>query len=152
MSDLEQVSAEEDLQKYVAFRLGDEMYGLPIGRIKEILNSWRVTRVPRGPAHLMGVANVRGQIVGVVDLRVRLGMPYAERDEDARLVLTSIQVEKDEVLVGLVVDEVKDIVSFSQSNVEPAENFASKADLSMLEGGLTINDKALFVLKLEAVI
>jgi purine-binding chemotaxis protein CheW len=140
----------ESGEKYIAFLLGDEKYCLPITSVQEILKNWRVTRVPCAPAHLQGVTNVRGQIIGVINLRQRLGLTAVEAHDENRLVLTHIRYENETVTIGLVVDQVDDIVMIHENNIAPASNLAAAIDESLLVGGASVGRSVYYLLNLPA--
>jgi len=107
----------QDLQQYVAFRIGKEHYGLPIADISEISKELPTTPVPRTADFVRGIGNVRGSVIPVVDLDRRLGLPYTESDPALRRILI---VRRQDELYGLVVDEVFAVVTIAPEALEDA--------------------------------
>src|SRR5690348_1278092 len=104
-----------DEQQLVVFQLGAELYGVEIARVHEIIRLQTVTRVPRAPAFVEGVINLRGKVIPVVDLRRRFGLPMAEHTRSSRIVV----VEIGEQVVGVVVDAVSEVLRVNGATVEP---------------------------------
>jgi len=114
---IEQSEEEIDVESrdYVVIRLGGERYGLPGSAAREVLRLPRLVRVPRVAAHILGVINLRGQIVAVTDLRPLLGLPAGELRAGGRLVVT----EAAGLLTALVAEEVEGIRSIAISDIAP---------------------------------
>lgn len=109
-------AAEADEERtFVAFRLGAEEFGLPVGSVREVLRVGEVTRVPQAPAHIRGVMNVRGSILPVVEIRTRIGLPPLDPGPAARVVV----LEVGERALGLLVDRVTRVAKVRVSEIEP---------------------------------
>ncbi|MGL6193691.1 MAG: chemotaxis protein CheW [Thermoguttaceae bacterium] len=108
---------EEDTLKdmYLSFRLGDEDYCLEIRHVTEIVGIQKVTEVPDMPHYVKGVVNLRGQVIPVIDMRLRFNMPGREYDERTCIVVINLHGGQ----VGLVVDTVNEVRSIEESNVSP---------------------------------
>lgn len=105
------------VREFLTFKLGDELYGVELTRIKEILSPPPITEVPRAPAEVLGVCSVRGLLVTVVDLRRRLRLE--ERPFSRRTRILLVTADWGEVM-GLLVDEVRQVVRLQESEVEMA--------------------------------
>jgi purine-binding chemotaxis protein CheW len=110
-------SEGEELAEFLAFTLAGDLYGIELTRVREIVSSPPLTVVPRAPRDVLGVCSVRGLLVTVVDLRRRLGLKQLPVTRRARILLT--QTSWGEVM-GLFVDEVRQVVRFSSSGIEVA--------------------------------
>lgn len=111
----EEVVDDVQQEKYLTFRVGDEDYGIAIEYISEIVGLHKITPVPDVPPYVKGVINLRGKIIPVVDMRLRLGMP--ERQYDERTCIIVINIEGD--LLGLIVDRVNEVTDIAQNQIEP---------------------------------
>ena len=105
------------VREFLTFKLGDELYGVELTRIKEILSPPPITDVPRAPREVLGVCSVRGLLVTVIDLRRRLSL--VERPNNRRTRILLVTADWGEVM-GLLVDEVKQVVRLGESEVEMA--------------------------------
>lgn len=99
-----------DAVAYLTFSLNNETYGFEIGKVKEIVDWGAVTRVPRMPDYLLGVINLRGSVVTVIDLMAKLRLGKAEKTEDSCLIVVEAAVAGETALFGIVVDAVFDVV------------------------------------------
>lgn len=114
---MESVSTEKELEERLAeFTLGNEVYGIEVMRIKEIIQIPDITAVPQTLEFIEGIINLRGVIIPVVDLRKRFALPSAEKTKDTRIIV----IELSNKLIGLIVDSVSEIISFQKSELESA--------------------------------
>lgn len=138
----------ESLQ-IVAFRLSDSLFAIDIMKVKEIMKIQPVTKLPASDSSILGVINVRGKVVPVVDSRVKLGIECTEVSDDSRLLL----VEKNGTPVGLMVDEVTEVLTINQEQIEKAENIGVNLEYT---GGIIgiakIDDKLLTFLNTDALL
>jgi len=106
--------------KYLTFKLADEEYGMAILKVREIIGLMDITAVPRAPAHVRGVVNLRGKIVPVLDLRRKFGLPDVElRRENCIVTALLEEAGKEGLLVGLLVDSVSEVLMVQEAEVEP---------------------------------
>lgn len=108
--------APETLQT-VVFRLDQNEFGIDIAKVREIDRLVKITRVPRVPAHVEGIINLRGQLVPVVDLRTRLGLPRATPTKAARIIVAEIGSRS----IGMIVDEVREVVRIPLDQIDRSE-------------------------------
>lgn len=114
------MSAEPIETQYVTFRLGEEVFAAPVAQVREILDYLPPVRVHNGPAHLLGLIDVRGRGVPTLDLRVRLGMEPHQPAPDTRILVLDLQLEDRALTLGLVADRVFEVASFRRDEIEPA--------------------------------
>ena len=124
-------SEDAAVEEYLTFRLGAEEYAVAIEYVREVLKAPPITEVPRAPAGILGVVNVRGEVVGVFDPRHRLGLPVAEAAEGTgRIVI----VDDGEGACGLLVDAVASVVRLPRGSVEPCPQGIGGASAECLAG------------------
>jgi len=140
MSALSRNDAQVARDEFLAFRLGDEEYAIDILKVQEIRAHEAVTRIANAPAYLKGVINLRGTIVPIVDLRVKLGM---ERLADASAV--AIILNLDGRVMGMVVDAVSDVVALAQDEVKPAPEFGALVDARFISGIATMGERMMIL-------
>jgi purine-binding chemotaxis protein CheW len=129
-------------ERYLAFSLGREEYGVPLLSVKEVIAIPEITPVPFTPAHFLGITNLRGQIVSVIDLRRKFALENAERSDETALVILDLE----QVLLGVVVDSVNEVVSLSESEVsDPPEMLDVRAG-AFLTGVARKNEKLILLL------
>jgi purine-binding chemotaxis protein CheW len=128
----------QDLQQYVTFRVSNEVYGLPIHEIEEISKVFATTHVPRTAEFLLGIGNVRGRIMPVVDLARRLRLRATERGRAARVLI----VQHHDEPYGLVVDEVLDVIRIPPNKIEDKPGGITGARAEYIRGlGRTSDDE-----------
>src|SRR5262245_14434175 len=104
--------------KYLTFGLGDEVYGLEILKVQEIIGLMRVTRVPGLPDVIRGVVNLRGKVIPVVDLRRKFGMAAQADTERTCIVVVRVSRDGQDLTVGLIVDDVREVLAIAESQLE----------------------------------
>lgn len=137
------------LVQWVTFRLGEEEYAVDVAQVQEIVRLVSITPVPRSPDHVEGVINLRGRIVPVVDLALRLGLPKRERTSASRIVITQVG----DRTVGMLVDAVSEVLRLPASQIEAAPDLL-KASLShdFFTGVGKLEERLLILLDLPRVL
>src|SRR5689334_22486599 len=106
--------------QYVTFSLGDEVFAVPVEVVREILDHEEAFKIPHGPDYLLGLRDVRGQGVPVVDLRLRLGMTKTEKTPHTRILVLDVQIGEKMLTLGLVADRVYEVIPFRRDEIEGA--------------------------------
>jgi purine-binding chemotaxis protein CheW len=142
-------SAEDtdDFLKYLRFRVADEDYGVSLLEIREIIKTRPVTEVPRMPAFVVGVISLRGTIIPVLDLRLRLGLAVGESSGRSRIIIA----KKGEGMCGLLVDEVFQVLGLSGSEIEKAPQVLEGIDREFVRGIGRHGERMLIILDLDKV-
>jgi len=136
--------AEDTLKDmYLTFHLGDENYGIEIRYVTEIVGMQKITEVPDMPGFVKGVVNLRGQVIPVIDMRLRFNMPPDEYDERTCIVVVSIGGAQ----VGLVVDMVNEVRNIDESLVSPPPNVAGAASAQYIRGMGKVGDTVVILLE-----
>ena len=139
-------SENEQLAQFLTFYLDTELYAAPILDVQEI-RSWEpVTRVPNTPDYLNGIVNIRGAIVPVVDLRLRLGVPTKEATSETVVIVMSMDLDGGLKQIGLVVDSVSDVISVSESEIQSTPDFGDMPNKEFICGMANVQDKAVMFL------
>lgn len=142
--------ADVAVGKYLTFVLADESYGIEILRVQEIVGLLPVTRVPRMPASIAGVVNLRGRVIPVVDLRLAFGMPAAPRtDVSCIIVVRVVSSTVGDRILGVIVDEVSDVVAFTTDRIEETPEFGSEIDTSFIRGVGRIESRVVLLLDID---
>ena len=138
----EKVSEEGQL---VVFRLADEEFGVDIGMVKEIVRVPDITPMPRSPEFVAGICNLRGNILPVIDTRIRFSMPPGEKSDHTRLLV----IDLDGHYIGLIVDAMREVMRMSHSLVEPPPSVCKGVDSQFLDGVVKMDDGRRLVLMLD---
>ncbi len=134
--------------KYLTFALGKEDYGLEILKVREIIGMMNITAVPQVPPYVKGVINLRGKVIPVIDLRLKFGMKEIETTVETCVIVVNLS----EVLIGIVIDKVKEVLDIKQDKIEPAPNFGSDVHTDYILGIGKINESVKILLNIEKVL
>lgn len=142
----------EDLH-LVTFRVGGELFGAPISAVQEIVRVPTITRIPRAPEFVEGVINLRGKIITVVDMRKRMSHAPSGEDADERGRKRRILVvEAGGRLVGVIVDEVTEVLKLGAERVEPAPPMVSQVNNQYINGVGKLEEDLLILIDIEKVL
>jgi purine-binding chemotaxis protein CheW len=129
----------------LAFNLGGEEYGIDILKVQEIRGYEAVTRIANAPDFIKGVTNLRGVIVPIVDMRIRLGVGSPVYDSMTVVIILSILGR----VIGMVVDSVSDVITLKPEQIRPAPNMGGSIDTEYLTGLATIDERMLILVNIE---
>ena len=120
--------------KYLTFSLAGEEYGISILKIKEIIGMMSITPVPRTPAYVKGVINLRGKVIPVVDLRLKFEMEEMGYTERTCIIVVETRGEAGSVLIGIVVDSVSEVLNIKGAEIEETPTFGARLDTDYILG------------------
>lgn len=113
--------------KYMTFKLAAEEYGLEILKVREIIGLMSITRVPKTETFIRGVINLRGKVIPVLDLRLKFGMERAEATDQTVIIVVQYTHRGKDLTMGILVDEVLEVLNIAAQQIEPPPNFGSGA-------------------------
>lgn len=145
--DIERVAVMTQSVQLVVFTLGEEEYGVPIQFVKEIIRKPVVTHLPNAPAYVLGVINLRGQIIPILSLHHRFGLGFNDHQETKVVI-----VEFAELTVGMEVNEVSEVLTISNERISPAPAMATTIDSSFISGVGKLQDRLLIILDVERIL
>lgn len=134
--------------QYLTFRIGDEQYGLRLAQTREIIEYGGITSVPLMPNFLRGVINLRGEVVPVIDLAVRLGRPAITIQKRSCIIVVELESVEQHHILGLLADAVSEVVELDVNNIEDAPSFGANIRAEFIQGIAKIDDE--FVILLDA--
>jgi purine-binding chemotaxis protein CheW len=120
--------------KYLTFALAQEEYGLPVLRVREIIKIMDITAVPQVPAHVKGVINLRGKVIPIVDLRLK------------------VELEARRLMLGVIVDSVSDVLNIAADEIEATPDFGERLDTTYMRGVAKIKGKVKILLDLDRIL
>lgn len=141
-------TGDDQVLQWGTFRLGDELYGVNVMQIREVLRYTEITPVPGAPFFVLGIINLRGNVVTVIDTRSRFGLPRGGVDNNSRIVV----VEVDNQVVGMLVDSVAEVTYIKKSDIEIAPNVGNEETSKFIQGVCNKNDELLILVELEKMI
>jgi purine-binding chemotaxis protein CheW len=138
--------------KYLTFALGHESYGIPVAKIREIIRMQDITAIPKVPDYVKGVINLRGTIIPVIDLRAKFSLPQVEITERTCIVVVQVQTETAISSMGLIVDQVEEVIQFEEKDMEATPNFGFKTATDYILGMAKDGDAVKTLLNIDKVI
>jgi purine-binding chemotaxis protein CheW len=141
-------SLSQDEEHLVIFSLGRELYGVTIHAVESIIKLQAITQVPRTAGFILGVTNLRGTVVPVLDLRIRFNLPLNENTANTRIVIVNSEGSK----VGIVVDEVTEVLKVSRTTIQPPPPLSTTIESSFINGIASIDNRLVILLDLEKVL
>jgi purine-binding chemotaxis protein CheW len=137
--------------KYLTFRLAEEEYGLEILKVQEIIQMQAVTKVPRTPDYVRGVINLRGKVIPVIDLRKKFGITSVNDTEKTCIIVIQIAQNSGRVVMGIIIDEVKEVLDIKAENIEETPNFGISIDTQFIMGMGKIGQSVKILLDIDKI-
>lgn len=127
-------SSQMELNQFLTFKLDEEVFALDIGKVREVLDFTTVTKVPQTPDFMRGVINLRGNVVPVVDLRLKFALPKTEKTINTCIIITEVEVEGETLVLGAMVDSVQEVLDLEPEQIEPAPRIGTKLNTDFIRG------------------
>jgi len=120
--------------QYLTFRLDEEIFALDISKVREVLDYTNITKVPRTPEFMRGVINLRGNVVPVVDMRLKFGMTKTERTVNTCIIIVEITLDGDTTVLGALADSVQEVIELGAEQIEPAPRIGTRLRTEFIRG------------------
>jgi len=137
-----------DMNQYVTFFIGTEVYGVEVLRVQEIIGMTKITQVPNSMHFMKGVINLRGTVVPVVDMRARFGME--EKEYDGFTVILIVEVKG--TMIGMIVDSVSDVVNIPVNDIQDTPHFSASIRTDYIKGIGRIDEELVIVLDVDRIL
>ena len=156
MSDIEQQVEEamiesEELVQYLTFILDGENFATQISLVREVLEYDQITTVPRTPDYMLGVINLRGSVVPVVDMRLQFGLTAIDPTVDTCIIIVEVQIDGEPLVLGALVDMVQEVIDLKAEQIEPAPTLGTRVNTQFIQGMGKVDDHFVIVLDMEQV-
>ncbi|MES9834150.1 MAG: chemotaxis protein CheW [Candidatus Thiodiazotropha sp. LLP2] len=138
-------SGGSPLIQFVTFILMDEVYGINVMKVQEVLRVTEIAPVPGAPSYVLGIVNLRGNVVTVIDTRKRFGLPSVEVNDASRIIV----IESDKQVVGILVDAVAEVVELSEDEIDVAPNVGTEESSRYIQGVATQEGRLLILVDLN---
>ncbi len=145
------VNTITDTRQYLTFKLGDEIFALDVAKVREILDFTTVTKVPMTPEFMRGVINLRGNVVPVIDMRLKFGMPKTEKTVDTCIVVVEVNLNNDTTILGALADSVQEVVELEPDQIEPAPRIGTRLRTDFIHGMGKHNEQFIMILDIDNV-
>ena len=137
--------------QYLTFKLDRELFAVDITKVREVLEFNSMTKVPRTPDFMRGVINLRGNVVPVVDVRLKLGLSMTEKTVDTCVVISEIVMDGVRTVLGALVDSVEEVIDLDADHVAPPPHMGSRIDSTVIRGMGKRDDQFIMILDLDRV-
>lgn len=140
-----------DTNQYLTFKLDDEVFGLAIGKVREVLDFTNITKVPRTPDYMRGVINLRGSVVPVVDLHMKFDLAQTEKTVNTCIIIVEIDMEGEVTVLGALADSVQEVVELEPDQIEPAPKIGTKLNTEFIKGMGKRDEEFIILLDIDKV-
>ena len=137
--------SDDPILQWVTFKLAGEVYGVNVMQVQEVLRYTEIAPVPGAPAYVIGIINLRGNVVTVIDTRHRFGLNSGEINDNTRIVI----IEADKHVIGILVDSVAEVVYLRLSEIETAPNVGNDESAKFIQGVCHKNNQLLILIELD---
>jgi purine-binding chemotaxis protein CheW len=138
--------------KYLTFDLDDEIYGLNILKVKEIIGIMDITPVPQAPPYVKGVLNLRGKIIPVMDLRLKFGFQERPYDDRTCIIVVELANPGGKVLIGIIVDSVSEVTNIAEGEIDSTPDLGVVQNTGYIEGMAKLKGKVVILLDVARVL
>ena len=144
------VTGITETTQYLTFKLAEEVFALDISKVREVLDFTAITKVPRTPEFMRGVINLRGNVVPVVDMRLKLGMTMTEKTVNTCIIIVEIDLDGDKTILGALADAVQEVLDLEPDMIEPAPSIGTSLRTEFIRG-MGRDDQFIIILDIDKV-
>jgi purine-binding chemotaxis protein CheW len=138
-----------DIKSYLTFRLGEEIFACHVNKLLSILEIPKITEVPGSPKYMKGIIDLRGKVLPLIDIRIKLKMPPVEFTKDTCIVVMDINLDSDNLLLGVLVDAVVEVMEFDNDKILPPPNLGKKYHSKFIYGIVKREDKFIMLIDID---
>lgn len=140
-----------DINQFLTFTLGKEIFALDIGTVREVLELTSITKIPRTPNFMRGVINLRGNAVPVVDMRMKMGMSQGEDTVDTCIIIVEIEFDGEMTVMGALVDSVREVFEMMPDSIEPAPKMGAAVNAEYIRGMGRQDEQFIIILEINKI-
>jgi purine-binding chemotaxis protein CheW len=137
--------------QYLTFQLEEEVFAFDIAKVREVLDFTDVTRVPQTPEFMRGVINLRGNVVPVVDMRLKFGMPATPKTVNTCVIIVEVTVDDEALVLGAMADSVQEVLDLEQNQIEPAPRIGTRLNTEFIRGMGKRGEEFIIILDIDRV-
>ncbi|HYW82303.1 MAG TPA: chemotaxis protein CheW, partial [Spirochaetia bacterium] len=141
-------TAADNLRQFISFSVGEEAYGLELLRVKEVIRVREITWLPRAPSFVKGIINLRGDVIPIIDLRDKFGLPERETTASTRVIVVEIEGR----LTGMIVDSASQVVRIPSDQIDPPPPVLGGISQALISGVGKLDDNLVVLLNADAVL
>ena len=137
--------------QYLTFKLEGEVFALDISKVREVLDFTAVVKVPQTPDYMLGVINLRGSVMPIVDMRVKFGMNGAESLVNTCIIIVDIEIDGKSATLGALVDSVREVMDLDPEHIEPPPRIGTRLNTAFIKGMGKCDDHFILILDIDRV-
>lgn len=141
----------DNIHSYLTFKLGKESFAANVGKVLEILEVQHITKVPKSPEYMTGVINLRGNVLPVIDTRIKFGLSKTECTVNTCIIVINVEMNSESIIVGAMVDSVQEVLEIQESQIQPSPSIGSKYKAEFLDGMIKYHDEFIMLLNIDKV-
>jgi len=138
-------------QSYLSFKLGEEVFATNVSKVREILQLTKITNIPQAPSYMMGVINLRGIVLPVIDARDKFRLPLTETTVNTCIIVLNIEMDEDTLMLGIMVDSVLEVFDLSEEEIKPVPSIGSKYKSEFILGMVKKEEEFIILLDIDKV-
>lgn len=138
-------------RSFLSFKLSNEHFAINVMKIMEILEVPKITKVPHAPAYLVGVVNLRGGVLPVIDTRIKFGLAPTEFTVNTCIVVLNITINDESTIVGAMVDSVSEVFEIEENQIQPSPSIGNKYQADFIQGMIKEKDQFMMLLDIDKV-
>jgi len=138
-----------DIKSYLTFRLGEEIFACHVNKLLSILEIPKITDIPGAPKYMKGIIDLRGKVLPLIDIRIKLNMPQVEFTKDTCIVVMDISLDNDSLLVGVLVDAVLEVMEFENDKILAPPNLGKKYHSKYIYGIVKKDEKFIMLVDID---
>lgn len=139
------------VNQYLTFKLDNEVFGITINKVREVLDFIKVTKVPQTPEYMIGVINLRGNVVPVVDMKCKFGMSMTQKTINTCIIIMEIDFKTETSIVGILADSVQEVLELNDDDIEPAPKLGTRIKTEFIKGMGKHNDNFIIILDIDKI-
>lgn len=134
---------------YLTFKVGGENFAASVNKVLNILEMSKITKVPQAPEYMLGVINLRGQVLPVIDSRIKFGMPVSEITKNSFIIVIEVLIDEKIVQLGALVDSVNEVIEVSEEAVLPPPSIGNRYKTEFISGVINVNEEFTMLLDID---
>jgi purine-binding chemotaxis protein CheW len=140
-----------ETSQYLTFKLEEEVFALDISKVREVLDFTAVTKVPETPDFMLGVINLRGSVVPVVDMRLKFGMDRTETTVNTCIIIVEIEIDGETTILGALADSVQEVMDLDPDQIEPPPRIGTRLKTKLIKGMGKRDNQFIIILDIDKV-
>jgi purine-binding chemotaxis protein CheW len=145
------VASITETGQYLTFRLDEEVFALDISKVREVLDFTKITKVPQTPDFMLGVINLRGSVMPVVDMRLKFGLSKTEPTVNTCIIIVEIELDGEITMLGALVDSVQEVMELDPDQIEPPPRIGTRLNTKFIKGMGKHGEGFLIIIEIDKV-